>query len=173
MFNLEKIKKLIVEVNDFPKPGISFKDITPLFLNPELVKETIDEMANLARKLDFDVIVSPESRGYLFGVQLALILNKPFVFVRKKGKLPRPTVCTSYNLEYGSAELEISKDDIKAGQKVLIVDDILATGGTIKAIETLLAKMNANIVGSIFLAELISLDGRKDLSGIIQSLINY
>lgn len=173
MEKIEQIKSLIVEVDNFPKQGISFKDITPLFLQPNLVKDTIDEMSNMVKHMDFDVIVSPESRGYLFGVQLSLLLNKPFVFVRKKGKLPRPTVCVSYNLEYGSAELEISKDDIKPNQKVLIVDDILATGGTIHAIESLLKKLSAKIIGSIFLAELINLNGKKGLSGIVQSLIKY
>ena len=173
MEKIDQIKSLIVEVENFPKPGISFKDITPLFLQPDLVRDTINEIANMVKHIDFDVIVSPESRGYLFGVQLSLLLNKPFVFVRKKGKLPRPTVCVSYNLEYGSAELEISKDDIKPNQKVLIVDDILATGGTIHAIESLLKMMNAQIMGSVFLAELTSLNGKKDLSGEIQSLIKY
>lgn len=173
MSNINKIKSYIIEVMDFPKQGIVFKDITPLFLEPEMVKETIREIANLVKDLDFDVIVSPESRGYLFGVQLSLLLNKPFVFVRKKGKLPRPTVSTSYALEYGHAELEICKDDIKPNQKVLIVDDILATGGTINAIESLLKQMHANIIGSVFLAELTDLNGRKDLTGKIQSLIKY
>lgn len=173
MFDINKVKQAIVDVQDFPIKGILFKDITPIFANPQLVKEIVAEMAHKCQDLDFDVIIAPESRGYIFGIPLALLMNKPFVFVRKKGKLPRKTIGVSYELEYGNAELEIHEDDLKPNMKVLIVDDLLATGGTLRAIQALVDKAHAVVVGNIFLIELIDLNGKEKLVGKIDSLLKF
>lgn len=173
MFELDKVKSMIIDVPNFPKPGIIFKDITPIFMQPQLMKDIIEEMRVRCQKWDFDIVVAPESRGYLFGIPLALALNKPFVFVRKKGKLPRKTICTSYTIEYGEAEIEIHQDDIKPHDRVLIVDDLLATGGTINAIEKLITKAQGKVVASMFLIELEKLNGRNKLTSDIQSIIKY
>lgn len=173
MLDLNKLNKAIADVKDFPKQGILFKDITPIFQDPQLVKEIVEEMARKCQDLDFDVIIAPESRGYIFGIPLALLTNKPFVFVRKKGKLPRNTVSVSYALEYGNAEIEMHVDDLKPGAKVLIVDDLLATGGTIHAIQALVAKAHATVVGNMFLIELSELNGKKDLLGKVDSILKY
>lgn len=173
MLDLNKLNKAIADVKDFPKQGILFKDITPIFQDPQLVKEIVEEMARKCQDLDFDVIIAPESRGYIFGIPLALLTNKPFVFVRKKGKLPRNTVSVSYALEYGNAEIEMHVDDLKPSAKVLIVDDLLATGGTIHAIQALVAKAHATVVGNMFLIELSELNGKKDLLGKVDSILKY
>lgn len=171
LFN--EIKDKIVNVKDFPKKGINFKDITPLFLEPKLVNKTIKEMKKIAKEFKYDVIVSPEMRGYLFGIPLSLKANKPFVFIRKKGKLPRKTISIDYDLEYNSTSLEIHKDTIKPGQRVLIVDDLLATGGTTNAIVELVKKCGAEVVGNLVLIELIDLKGKDKLSVPVRSLIQY
>lgn len=172
--NLENIKNSIVTVSDFPIKGISFKDITPLFLDPKKIEFIIDEMKKICSKLDFDIVVSPESRGFLFGIPLALKIEKPFVFIRKKGKLARPTESIDYELEYGKSTLEVIKQDVKPGNRVLIVDDLIATGGTSIAIQTLLKKLNAKVVGQIFLVELTSLlKDKSKLDGDFFSLIKY
>ena len=173
MFELEKIKSAIIDVPNFPIEGIIFKDITPIFMQPELVKDIIDEMAKRCQAIDFDVIVAPESRGYLFSIPLAMKLNKPFAFIRKKGKLPRKTIGTDYILEYGTATIEIHEEDLKPNSKVLIVDDLLATGGTISAIENLIKKAGSQVAGSLFLIELKDLNGRQKLDGKVDSLIKY
>ncbi|MBR2652351.1 adenine phosphoribosyltransferase [bacterium] len=173
MFEIEKVKKIILDVPNFPKEGIIFKDITPIFKHPDVLDEIITQMSKIASTIDFDVIVAPESRGYLFGVPSALKMNKPFVFARKKGKLPRETVSVAYQLEYNVAEIEIHKQDILQGQKVLIVDDLLATGGTIRAIEELIQKMGAKPVGNIFLIELGFLNGETKLIAKTHVLIKY
>lgn len=173
MFDINKIKQAIVDVKDFPTKGILFKDITPIFTDPQLVKEIVAEMAHKCQDLDFDVIIAPESRGYIFGIPLALLMNKPFVFVRKKGKLPRKTISVSYALEYGQAEIEIHEEDLKQNMKVLIVDDLLATGGTIHAIQALVNKAHATVVGNMFLIELTALNGKEKLVGRVDSLLKY
>lgn len=173
MFKIQDVENLIINVPDFPKKGINFKDITPIFTQPTLFKKLLKQMKKMIRKLDFDIIVSPESRGYLFGLPLSLIVNKPFVFVRKKGKLPRPTVLVSYKLEYGISELEMHKDTIKPGQKILIVDDLLASGGTTNAIEELVKQMGGKVVSSLYLIELEQLNGKQQLSHPALALIKY
>lgn len=173
MFDINKVKQAIVDVKDFPTEGILFKDITPIFFDPQLVKDIVGEMARKCQDLDFDVIIAPESRGYIFGIPLALHMNKPFVFVRKKGKLPRKTISVSYALEYGTAELEMHEDDLKPGMKVLIVDDLLATGGTIHAIQALVHKAQATVAGNMFLIELVALNGKEKLAGHVDSLLKY
>ncbi|MDE5617295.1 MAG: adenine phosphoribosyltransferase [Ureaplasma sp.] len=170
---VNEIKEKIVNVKDFPKKGINFKDITPLFSNPKLVNKTIKQMKKIAKEFHYDVIVSPEMRGYLFGIPLSLKVNKPFIFIRKKGKLPRKTISINYDLEYNSTSLEIHKDAIKPGQKVLIVDDLLATGGTTNAIVELVKKCGAEVIGNLVLIELIDLNGKEKINVPVKSLVQY
>lgn len=173
MLNIEEVKKLIVDVPNFPKEGIIFKDITPIFQHPDFLNKIIEQMAEIASQIDFDVIVAPESRGYLFAIPLALKTNKPFVFVRKKGKLPRETISIAYTLEYNTTEIEIQKLDILPNQKILIIDDLLATGGTVKAIADLVQKMGASVVSNIFLIELTFLNGKDKLITPVHTIIKY
>lgn len=173
MLNIEEVKKLIVDVPNFPKEGIIFKDITPIFQHPDVLNKIIEQIAEIASKIDFDVIVAPESRGYLFAIPLALKTNKPFVFVRKKWKLPRETISISYTLEYNTTEIEIQKSDILPNQKILIIDDLLATGGTVKAIADLVQKMGASVVANIFLIELTFLNGKDKLITPVHTIVKY
>lgn len=173
MINKQHIESLIVDIVDYPKKGIVFKDITPIFLHPNAVNDIVSDMANFANELNVDVIIGAESRGFLFGVPVSLKLNKPFVLVRKPNKLPRDTYYQSYDLEYGSSTLEMHKDAIKPGQRVLIIDDLLATGGTVGAIEKLVHQAGGEVVGSTFLIELKDLHGRDKLEGKVYSLLQY
>ncbi len=169
--SIEKIMEAIRDVPDFPKPGIIYKDITPLLKDSELFAETVNIIASgLKEKPDY--IVGIEARGFILGAALALHLGCGFIPVRKKGKLPYKTVEESYSLEYGEATVEIHSDAVKPGEKVFIVDDVLATGGTASAAIQLLKKINAEITGISFLLELSFLNGRKMLEGIsVNSLI--
>lgn len=173
MLNIELIKSKIRDVPNFPKEGIVFKDITPLFLEPQIIDSIVDEFAKFAKELDIDVILGAESRGFLFAVPLSIKLNKPFVLVRKPNKLPCDVYSSEYTLEYGSSRVEIHKDALKKGQRVLIVDDLLATGGTVAAIEDLVRQSNAVVVGSTYLIKLDFLEGEKKLSGKVNALISY
>ena len=159
------LKNHIAEIMDFPKPGISFKDITPVLQNPEAFKYAINEFTTYAKDLAVDVVVGPEARGFLFGVPTALDLGVGFVPVRKPGKLPRAVESATYDLEYGTDTLCMHADAIKPGQKVLIVDDLLATGGTIKATIELIERLGGIVVGCAFLIELVGLPGRDVLEG--------
>ncbi|WP_293299054.1 adenine phosphoribosyltransferase [Pedobacter sp. UBA4863] len=159
----DKIKQIIRDVPDFPKPGIVFKDITPLLKNPALCNEIVVALAQQLRGLKIDVVAGIESRGFLFGLALAQKLNVPFVPIRKAGKLPYKTVQQSYNLEYGSAILEVHEDAFEAGQQVLIHDDLLATGGTVVAASALVQKLGAEIAGYSFLINLDFLNGKERL----------
>lgn len=168
------LKAHIQNVPDFPQPGIQFKDITPLIGHPEALRFAINEMAAFARSQDADVIVGPDARGFIFGTPVAYALNLGFVPVRKPGKLPRETLEKTYDLEYGTNTLAVHKTEIKPGQRVVIVDDLLATGGTIEATVALIEALGATVVGCTFLIELNFLDGRKKLNHIpIKSLLNY
>lgn len=168
------LKDLIRDVPDFPKPGIMFKDITPLLSDPNGLKESFNQLSEKFKDIEYDVIVGPESRGFIFGVGLALSEGKGFIPVRKPGKLPYKKESVSYELEYGSDTLEIHVDAVKKGQKVLIVDDLLATGGTMKAAVELCAKIGAEVVGCGFLVELEFLNGRQQLEGVrVESVIRY
>ena len=158
------MKEFIREIPDFPQPGILFRDITPLLGNGEAYKEAIDKLAVFAQNLKADVIVGPEARGYVVGAPLAYALGKGFVPVRKKGKLPAETVRVEYDLEYGTDYLEIHKDAIQPGQRVVVADDLLATGGTISATIELSKKIGGNVVGAAFFIELRHLEGRRRLS---------
>ena len=160
------LKEYIATIKDFPKEGILFRDITPLMANGEAFAEATRRFTEFAKKVGADVIVGPESRGFIFGCPVAYNLEVGFIPVRKPGKLPRETVSYAYDLEYGSNELHIHKDGIKPGQKVLIIDDLLATGGTIEASVALVRELGGEVVGCGFLIELEELEGRKKLEGI-------
>lgn len=159
------LKNYIAEVMDFPKAGISFKDITPILQDPEAFKYVISKITEYAKDLSVDVVVGPEARGFLFGVPTALDLGVGFVPVRKPGKLPRAVETAHYELEYGTDSLCIHADAIKPGQKVLIVDDLLATGGTLKATIELIERLGGEVVGCAFLIELVGLAGCDVLKG--------
>jgi len=170
----DRVKETIRDVPDFPKPGIVFKDITPVLADASLFKDIVGDFA--ARFIDrgVDVVVGMESRGFLFGVPLALDLDAAFVPARKPGKLPYKSVGVDYDLEYGKARLELHIDSIAAGQRVLIVDDLLATGGTAQATVDLVARLGGEVVACVFCVELDFLDGRNRLTGHeVYSLVHY
>lgn len=168
------LNTLIRDVENFPKEGILFKDITPLLQDAKGLQESIDKMAESVQDVDFDIVIGPESRGFIFGVPLAYKLQKGFVPVRKPGKLPYETIGQSYDLEYGSNTIEMHIDAIKPGQKVIIADDLLATGGTTKAIIDLVEKLGGEVVKIVYLIELEGLNGRELLKGQnIVSLLKY
>ena len=168
------IKDLIRDVKDYPKPGIVFKDITPVLSDIDALRTSIKEMAAPFTNLGIDIVVGIESRGFIFGAPIADLLNAGFVPVRKPGKLPWKTKSVSYELEYGTDALEIHKDAITEGQDVLIVDDLLATGGTAEATCKLVSKLGGNIKGLSVLIELEDLNGRKRLNQYnVHSLVQY
>ena len=168
------LKEKIRVIEGFPKEGISFKDITTLVADGEAFKESIDRIVEHLKDKNVDVILGPEARGFIFGVPVAYALGVGFVPVRKKGKLPAETVSVDYSLEYGVDVLEIHKDAIKKGQKVAIVDDLLATGGTVEAVAKLVEKVGAEVVALDFAIELAELKGRDKLEGYeIMSLVQY
>jgi len=171
-----KIKQTVRDISDFPKPGIIFKDITPILKDPVLCREINTALAAQLKGLEIDVVAGIESRGFLFGPSLAQLLNVPFVPVRKAGKLPYTTIRQSYDLEYGSATIECHKDAVLRGQKVLVHDDLLATGGTVVAASELIMQLGASITGYSFIIALDFLGGRdrlKSYSGNIFSLASY
>jgi adenine phosphoribosyltransferase len=157
-------KKYIADVKDFPIEGILFRDVTPLIQDGEAFDSVCNDFAEFAKEVDADIIVGPEARGFIFGCPVACKLKKGFVPIRKPNKLPRETVSMSYDLEYGSNVLSIHKDSIKPGQKVVLVDDLIATGGTIEAAAKLVEQLGGEVVKIIFLMELAGLEGRKKLA---------
>ncbi len=168
------IKNKIRVIEDFPKVGISFKDITTLIQDKDAFKYTIDTLVKTLKDKNIDVVVGPEARGFIFGTPLAYALGAGFVPVRKKGKLPSETISVEYELEYGTDILEIHKDSIKPGQKVVIVDDLLATGGTIQSVATLVEALGGVVVSMDFIIELTGLKGREKLKNYkINSLVKY
>lgn len=168
------IDKYIRSIPDFPEKGIIFRDVTTVVNDPEGLRISIDEMTKLLEDTDVDIIAGIESRGFVFGMPIAYKLGKPFAMIRKKGKLPAETVSVEYELEYGSASIEIHKDAIKPGQKVIIVDDLLATGGTFAAAAKLVEQLGGDVVKMIVLIELKGLEGRKNLAGYnVGSVIAY
>ena len=161
-------------IPDFPEPGVMFRDITTVFQDADGMQLAIDQMQDAVKDLDFDVIVGAESRGFIYGAAMAYNLHKPLVLVRKKGKLPWKTESVDYDQEYGKATLEIHIDAIKPGQRVLLVDDLLATGGTVKAAAELIEKLGGVVAGILVMIELKGLDGRKKLEGYrVDSVIAY
>lgn len=167
-----RLKDVIRDVPDFPKPGIIFKDITPIMLDPQLMRDIVAEMANDVNSLKLDAIVGIESRGFWFGIMLANKLNIPFIPIRKKGKLPYKTVSYSYDLEYGSAEIEMHEDEIKSGWNVLIHDDLLATGGTACAAAELIKMQEGNVAGFSFVVDLTFLNGSETLNKYSKNIFN-
>lgn len=168
------LKDYIATVEGFPKEGISFKDITPLMQNGEAFKYACLEIAKFAKEVNATIIVGPESRGFIFGCPVAYELNIGFVPIRKPGKLPREVVSVNYSLEYGTNTLCMHKDAVKKGDRVLIIDDLLATGGTVKATIDLVEGLGATVVGAAFLIELSDLKGKEKLENIpTKVLINY
>lgn len=171
---LKELKSMVREIPDFPKPGINFKDITPILQNPEAFKYIINKLARKFKGKDITIVASAESRGFIFGAALAYKLKAGFVPFRKPGKLPYKTLREEYKLEYGTDAFEIHVDGIKKGDNVLIVDDILATGGTMRAAVNLVEKLEGKVAGIGLLSELEFLKGREKLNGYdIYSLIRY
>ena len=168
------LEKYIAAVPDFPEKGILFRDITPLLQDKEAYHYVIDKIIEFAKSVGADVVVGPESRGFIFGAPVAYGLNAGFVPFRKPGKLPRKTIEYSYSLEYGKNTLCMHEDALKTGQKVLIIDDLLATGGTVHAACKMVEQVGAEVVGLAFLIQLDDLHGEKALEGYnILSLIHY
>ncbi len=176
MNNITLIQKYIREIPDFPKQGINFKDITPILENPEAYEAVIEELKLASNSLEIDAIVGVESRGFIFGMTLAYELKKPFILARKKGKLPYHKISQKYALEYGEAEVEMHIDSIKPGAKILIHDDLLATGGTAGAVAELVQRQQGLVQGFLFLIDLTFLEGSENLkkySNNIHSLLKY
>lgn len=171
---MKKIEEYVMSIPDFPQPGIIFRDVTSVIGDPDGLKLAIDSLDELLEGVDYDVIAGTESRGFIFGAPLAYKNGAGFVLVRKKGKLPRETIEASYDLEYGSAVIEMHKDAIKLGQKVVLVDDLIATGGTMAAAAELVEKLGGEVVKMIFLIELTDLKGREKLEKYdVASVIQY
>ena len=171
---MKKVEEYIRTIPDFPEEGIMFRDVTTVLQDASGFQLAIDEMQKLLTDTDFDVIVGAESRGFIFGAPLAYNMKKAFVPVRKKGKLPCETVEATYDLEYGTATVEMHKDSILPGQKVVIVDDLIATGGTIEAAAKLVEQLGGEVVKIVFLLELAGLEGRKRLSKYeVETVVTY
>ncbi|MDD3206150.1 MAG: adenine phosphoribosyltransferase [Lachnospiraceae bacterium] len=171
---MKKLEEYVRSIPDFPEEGIIFRDVTSVLQDGEGLHLAIDTMQDLIKDLDFDVVVGPESRGFIFGTPIAYNTRKPFVLIRKKGKLPCETVEKEYDLEYGTATIEMHKDSIRPGQKVLIVDDLIATGGTTEAMIQLIESLGGEVVGIVVLMELAGLKGREKLSKYrLESAICY
>lgn len=168
------LKKYITDIPDFPEPGVLFRDVTPLLADKDAYHEAIRLLTDFAKEKNVDIVVGPEARGFLFGCPVALSLECGFVPVRKPGKLPREVISQTYELEYGSNEIQMHSDSIQPGQNVLIVDDLLATGGTVEATVSLIEKMGGNVVGIAFLIELEALKGRELLKNYdVYSVLKY
>ncbi len=171
---MKKLEEYVRSIPDFPEEGIIFRDVTSVLQDADGLKLAIYSMQELLKDVDFDVVVGAESRGFVFGTPIAYNLHKPFVLVRKKGKLPCETISKEYDLEYGSAVIEMHKDSIKPGQKVVLVDDLIATGGTIEAAAELIESLGGQVVKIVFLMELAGLKGRERLEKYdVASVIRY
>lgn len=171
---MKKVEDYIINIPDFPSKGIIFRDVTGILEDADGLKLAIDELVRLLDGVEFDVLAGTESRGFVMGMPIAYLLHKPFVLVRKAGKLPRETVSETYDLEYGSATIEINKTAVKPGQKVVLVDDLIATGGTLKAAADLVEKLGGKVAKIICLLELAGLNGREALKSYdIASVVSY
>lgn len=171
---MKKIEEYVRSIPDFPEPGIIFRDVTTILQDADGLHLAIDRLLECLKDVEFDLVVGPESRGFIFGVPVAYEMHKGFVPVRKPGKLPCETVSVDYDLEYGSAQLQMHKDAVKPGQKVVIVDDLMATGGTTEAIVKLVEKLGGTVVKVCFVMELAGLKGREKLKGLdVDSVIIY
>ena len=172
---MKKVEDYVRTIPDFPEPGIMFRDVTSVLADADGLELAINEMQRLIGDPDdVDVIVGLESRGFIFGMPLAYNLHKPFVLVRKKGKLPCETIEQTYDLEYGTATIEMHKDSIQPGQKVVVVDDLIATGGTVAAAVKLIEKLGGSVEKCVFLMELAGLNGREQLKGYdVETVVTY
>jgi len=171
---MKKLEEYVRSIPDFPEEGIIFRDVTSVLQDADGLKLAIDTMQEKIKDMDFDVVAGPESRGFIFGTPIAYNNHKPFVLIRKKGKLPCETVEMEYDLEYGTATIEMHKDSIRKGQKVLIVDDLIATGGTTEAMIKLIESLGGEVVGVVVLIELAGLKGREKINGYrLESAICY
>ena len=169
-----ELNNYIASIKDFPKEGILFRDMTPLLQNKEALKYAVDQLCEFAKSVNANVVAGPEARGFIFGTPVAYGLNIGFVPVRKPGKLPRETVSFNYDLEYGSNTLCMHADSISKGDKVIIIDDLLATGGTVEATIKIIESLGGEVVGCAFLMELDELKGREKLNGYkVFSLLHY
>lgn len=171
---MKKLEEYVRSIPDFPEPGIIFRDVTSILQDADGLQLAVDSLCAMVKDLDYDVVVGPESRGFIFGVPVAYAEHKSFVPVRKKGKLPCETISAEYELEYGTAEIEIHKDAIRPGQKVVIVDDLIATGGTTEAIIKLIEQLGGQVIKICFVMELAGLKGREKLKDYaVDSAIVY
>ena len=171
---MNELKDYVRNIPDFPEKGIIFRDITTVLQDADGFQLAVNELLKLLDGTAFDVVAGTESRGFIFGAPIAYALHKPFVLIRKKGKLPAETVSKEYSLEYGTAVIEMHKDAISKGQKVVIVDDLIATGGTVKAAIELIEELGGEVVKALFLMELVGLHGREKLKGYdISAVITY
>lgn len=171
---MKRIQDYVISIPDFPEPGIIFRDITGILRDADGLKLSIDKIQEMLEGVEFDAVLGLESRGFIFGMPIAYNLHKAFIPVRKKGKLPRETVSAKYDLEYGTAEIEIHKEDLRPGMKVVIIDDLIATGGTVEAAVKLAESLGAEVVKIAFVMELAGLKGRERLAGYdVESVITY
>ena len=162
---MKKLEEYVRSIPDFPEPGIIFRDVTSILQDADGLHMAVDSLIDMVKDLDYDLVIGPESRGFIFGVPVAYAQHKGFVPVRKKGKLPCETISMDYELDYGTATIEIHKDAIRPGQKILIVDDLIATGGTTEAMIRLVEQLGGEVVGVVVLMELAGLKGREKLAG--------
>ena len=171
---MKKLEEYVRSIPDFPEPGIIFRDVTSILQDADGLHMAVDSLIDMVKDLDYDLVIGPESRGFIFGVPVAYAQHKGFVPVRKKGKLPCETIAMEYDLEYGQATIEMHKDAIRPGQKVIIVDDLIATGGTTEAIVKLIEQLGGQVVKVCFVMELAGLKGREHLKGYdVDSAIIY
>ena len=171
---MKRVEDYVRSIPDFPEEGIIFRDVTSVLQDADGLQLAVNEMVKLLEGVECDVIAGTESRGFIFGMPLAYLLKKPFVLVRKAGKLPCETISKTYDLEYGSATIEIHKDAVKPGQKVVLVDDLIATGGTMKAAAELVEELGGEVVKMLFLIELAGLEGRKVLEKYsVDAVVTY
>ena len=171
---MKRIEDYVISIPDFPEPGIIFRDITGILRDADGLKLSIDKIQEMLEGVEFDAVLGLESRGFIFGMPIAYNLHKPFVLVRKAGKLPCETISRTYDLEYGSATIEMHKDSIKPGQKVVLIDDLIATGGTIEAAIKLVERLGGEVVKIVCLMELAGLEGRRKLEGYdFEAVVTY
>ena len=171
---MKRLEDYVRSIPDFPEPGIIFRDVTSILQDADGLQLAVDGILDMLKDVEYDVVVGPESRGFIFGVPVAYVAHKSFVPVRKKGKLPCETIEAEYELEYGTAVIEMHKDAIKPGQKIVIVDDLIATGGTIEAITGLVEQLGGEVVKICFVMELAGLKGREKLQKYdVDSVITY
>jgi len=171
---MKKLEDYVTSIPDFPEEGIIFRDVTTILEDPDGLSIAVDGIRDMLKGVEYDSVVGPESRGFIFGVPVAYAEHKSFIPVRKKGKLPREVLSADYDLEYGTATIEIHKDSIKPGQKVVIIDDLIATGGTIEAIIKLVEELGGEVVKICFIMELAGLNGRDKLAGYdVEAMITY